>query len=221
MDNVHHQEQYDFLERGGDDRLIAILNKGLDNRLMRSTDANEASSRSHLLFSITFSHTGKKSGNTVSGKVMFVDLAGSERLAKLGFNLHLYEEALFINESLAVLGRTIWRLSKGQEPAQVNYELNILTSLLKDTLGGEAKTLLYVCIGPSIMDIEATRDTLRFAESTGKIQASTEFITNSQLSKFMVQMVKCPPMTCLNPQTKITSDARAVPNLSHIKKMTS
>ena len=38
--NAHHQYADRFLEEGGDQRLIDILNKGLDNRLMRSTDAN-------------------------------------------------------------------------------------------------------------------------------------------------------------------------------------
>ena len=107
---------------------------------------------------------------------MFVDLAGSERLAMLGFTLYLYEEAVFINESLAILGKTIWRLSKGYLPKQIDYDCNILTSLLKDTLGGDAKTLMFVCIGPSIMDIEATRDTLRFAESTGKVKSRQDHI---------------------------------------------
>ena len=112
---------------------------------------------------------------------MFVDLAGSERLAMLGYSLHLYEEAVFINESLCILGRIIWQLSKGLHPREINYDCNILTSLLKDTLGGDALTAMFVCIGPSIMDIEATRDTLRFAKSTGKIQSRQDFIPASQL----------------------------------------
>ena len=142
--------------------MIAILNKGLDNRLMRTTDANQASSRSHLLFAINLTFTGSD-GSKSTGKMMFVDLAGSERLAMLGYTLYLYEEAIFINESLAILGRIIWRLSKGQRVQDIDYDCNILTSLLRDTLGGAAKSTVFVCIGPSIMDIEATRDTLRFA----------------------------------------------------------
>jgi hypothetical protein len=136
---VHEQKARDFLGENGDKQLIDILNRGLDNRLMRSTEANEASSRSHLLFSITMSHTDED-GETVTGKMMFVDLAGSERLAMLGFTLFLYEEAVFINESLAILGRIIWRLSKGGAylPRHADYDCNILTSLLKDTLGGDA-----------------------------------------------------------------------------------
>ena len=196
--NICLHEADGFLDADGDTKLIKVLNKGLDNRLMRSTEANEASSRSHLLFAVTMSHTDEITGATVSGKMMFVDLAGSERLAKLGFSLYLYEEAIFINESLAILGKTIWRLSKGQHPREIDYDCNILTSLLKDTLGGEAKALMFICIGPSIMDAEATRDTLRFARSTGKIKARNDFIDK----KFMWNIEEDKAINSITTSTK-------------------
>jgi hypothetical protein len=37
--------------------IVRLFNWGLDNRLMRSTFVNEASSRSHLLFMIKFNFT--------------------------------------------------------------------------------------------------------------------------------------------------------------------
>lgn len=37
--------------------LIETFNNGLDNRLMRATDINEASSRSHLIFTMSFEAT--------------------------------------------------------------------------------------------------------------------------------------------------------------------
>ena len=55
------------------------FNKGVDRRTMRSTEVNETSSRSHLLFSITISY--KDGDDKKTSKLMFVDLAGSERLA--------------------------------------------------------------------------------------------------------------------------------------------
>ena len=114
IQNVHFHRARKFLYESGEEELNSILNKGLDNRLMRSTEANQASSRSHLLFALLFSHTVE--GKRMKGKIMFVDLAGSERLANLGFTLFLYEEAMFINESLAVFGRLIWKLSKNIMP---------------------------------------------------------------------------------------------------------
>ena len=81
-------------------KLIKTFDAGLDNRLMRSNDANEASSRSHLLFTMHFPAHGRKP----YGKLIVVDLAGSERVAVINLDHMLYEEALFINESLKYLG---------------------------------------------------------------------------------------------------------------------
>lgn len=55
--NIRLHEADDFLDANGDQQLIKVLNRGLDNRLMRSTEANEASSRSHLLYALVMSHT--------------------------------------------------------------------------------------------------------------------------------------------------------------------
>jgi len=52
VSGVKEIEPVGFLDAGGDERLIKIFNNGLDNRLMRETDANATSSRSHLLFTI-------------------------------------------------------------------------------------------------------------------------------------------------------------------------
>ena len=77
---------------------------------MRSNTFNEASSRSHLLFTMHFpAHAGKP-----SGKITFVDLAGSERLAVIDLDHMLYEEALFINESLKFLGFIVRWLASGK-----------------------------------------------------------------------------------------------------------
>ena len=90
-----------FLSEDGVEELVKVFNKGVDNRKMRSTDINETSSRSHLLFCIRVEKTSKATKELASvGKLTFIDLAGSERLAHIGFEEHLYEEGLFINESL-------------------------------------------------------------------------------------------------------------------------
>lgn len=100
-------EPVGFLEEGGDERLIKIFNNGLDNRLMRETDANATSSRSHLLFTIKLEKEDVTTKGVKVSKMTFIDLAGSERLALIGFDESLYEEALFINESLRCLERVI------------------------------------------------------------------------------------------------------------------
>lgn len=69
---------------------------------MRSNEVNEASSRSHLLLTMKFDTI--VDGILKRGKLVFIDLAGSERVAVINLDHLLYEEALFINESLKYLG---------------------------------------------------------------------------------------------------------------------
>jgi hypothetical protein len=160
---------WNLLKEDGDNELIRIFNDGLDHRLMRDTDINEASSRSHLLFTINITSWTDTEAFRCS-KLTFVDLAGSERVAMINFEEFLYEEALFICESLQCLGRIIYLITKGLEIMDVPYEFNLLTSLLQDSIGGCAKTLMVVTISPSMYDLEATMSTLKFSEQTGLIK---------------------------------------------------
>jgi hypothetical protein len=60
-------------------------------------------------------------------------------------------------------------LAAGRDSKQLDFNSNLLTSLLSDSIGGTALTLMFVCISPSDYDREATMDTLKFAIETGKI----------------------------------------------------
>lgn len=71
----------DFLAENGELIYINAINAGLDNRLMRSTNMNETSSRSHLLISLVLKFQEQGTGRSRTGKITFIDLAGSERLA--------------------------------------------------------------------------------------------------------------------------------------------
>ena len=70
-----------------------VYYKGLDNRAMRSTDVNETSSRSHLLFSIFIERIDQYGRRTV-GKITFIDLAGSESLNEIGVDPKRYLEGM-------------------------------------------------------------------------------------------------------------------------------
>jgi len=59
-------------------QLINLFKQGLDNRIVRSTETNETSSRSHLLFTLNLKIV-KECYEIILGKITFVDLAGSER----------------------------------------------------------------------------------------------------------------------------------------------
>ena len=74
-----------------------------------------------------------------------------------------------INESLEHLSNVIRQLAEGKAPTQINYDSHVLTKAMKDSLGGNAKTLMLVNLSPSIYNIDQTRNTLNFAMSTGMI----------------------------------------------------
>jgi hypothetical protein len=56
----------------------------------------------------------------------------------------------------------------------------MMTSLIADTIGGNARSLMIVCISPSDFDKEATLDTLHFAQETGKIKNHYGGLTTQQ-----------------------------------------
>jgi kinesin family protein C1 len=61
-----------------------IFEEGLSHRKVRKTAMNEASSRSHLVFSIIIDAYNLSTKVQTVGKLSFVDLAGSERSSKTG-----------------------------------------------------------------------------------------------------------------------------------------
>ena len=134
--------------------LEQVYNQGLDNRAMRSTDVNETSSRSHLIFSIYIERTDKN-GRLTIGKIIFIDLAGSESLSEIGVDPQRYYEGMQINESLICLRIVIRQIAF--EIRNPVYDLHPLTELMQDSLGGYSKTLMIACISPSIYDLAQTR----------------------------------------------------------------
>lgn len=55
-----------------------------DSRAIASTNMNERSSRSHMLFILTISQNDTDDLSAKTGKLYLVDLAGSEKVGKTG-----------------------------------------------------------------------------------------------------------------------------------------
>ncbi|OMP11461.1 hypothetical protein COLO4_03805 [Corchorus olitorius] len=148
--------------------VINLMNLGHKNRAVSATAMNDRSSRSHSCLTVHVQGKELTSGNILRGSMHLVDLAGSERVDKSEVTGDRLKEAQHINKSLAALGDVISSLAS--KNAHVPYRNSKLTQLLQDSLGGQAKTLMFVHIAPEYEALVETISTLKFAERVATIE---------------------------------------------------
>ena len=170
---------------------LMLIAKGNKVRATSATNLNERSSRSHTVISLeiitsTLSKTQSDEKGiddmTKIGKINLVDLAGSERVKMSGAQGQVLEEAKQINKALTVLGDVLNTLSKFymedkgrsalEKPPHVPYRNSKLTMLLKDSLGGNAKTMMIATIRRSSLFYQQSLTSLRYAARTRHIKCS-------------------------------------------------
>ena len=158
-----------------------IFHKGELNRNTECTKMNAHSSRSHAILIMKIEKSIKitdpkyikdikNNDNLLTYSYLhLVDLAGSERVRKTGATDIRLEEAKKINLSLLCLGNVISSLSN-PNASYISYRDSKLTRILKESLGGNAKTSLIVTVSPSSYNTEETLSSLYFALKAMKIQ---------------------------------------------------
>ncbi|BAT99834.1 Kinesin-like protein [Vigna angularis] len=149
------------------EELNSIIQRGSEQRHTSGTRMNDESSRSHLILSIVIESTNLQSQSTARGKLSFVDLAGSERIKKSGSAGNQLKEAQSINKSLSALGDVISALSSGGQ--HIPYRNHKLTMLMSDSLGGNAKTLMFVNVSPTESSLDETHNSLMYASRVRSI----------------------------------------------------
>jgi len=109
---------------------LQLFNTGIKNRIVASHNMNNASSRSHCIFTINVEMTSTDDpDNIVISKLQLVDLAGSERAGLTGNTGIAYKESIDINKSLMTLRKVINGLSdkKSKNKAHIPYRESKLT----------------------------------------------------------------------------------------------
>jgi kinesin family protein 5 len=169
---------------GSEEDIFEFLELGQRNRKTASTDMNETSSRSHSIFQLEL--TQKRSdGTTRVARLSLVDLAGSESVKKTNATGQTFDEAKKINLSLSALGNCIKALTTKGEDGHIPYRDSKLTRVLQESLGGNSKTTLLVCLSPHHDNFEETLSTLRFAQRAKQIV--TRARVNERQSPEMMQ----------------------------------
>lgn len=79
VENLYNFECWDYQE------LLDLYHQGVKSKVMASHNLNNASSRSHCIFTVTVESTDPNNpDNTIISKLQLVDLAGSERNSHTG-----------------------------------------------------------------------------------------------------------------------------------------
>ncbi|GCC34200.1 hypothetical protein chiPu_0012673 [Chiloscyllium punctatum] len=155
--------------------LLDMLANGNLNRTQHPTDANATSSRSHAVFQVYVKQQDRIasiSKNLRIAKMCLIDLAGSERANATKAQGARFREGANINRSLLALGNVINSLADKAKRAHIPYRDSKLTRLLKDSLGGNCRTVMIATISSSAISYEDTYNTLKYANRAKDIKSS-------------------------------------------------
>lgn len=174
-----------------------LLERGSQHRTTCATAVHQQSSRSHAIYQLTVIRetTTPQKGrydrptvSTQSGRINLVDLAGSER----GGAQPYVKESAAINTSLLALRRCIDALTERQnvqleqlrleitEGRRANDRLNlpqvpfresVLTWLLSDSIGGNARTSMIATLSPLVKNYSDTQATLQWSSKARNLVA--------------------------------------------------
>ncbi|KAH8095176.1 hypothetical protein JL720_2454 [Aureococcus anophagefferens] len=166
------------IEANSATEVMALLQRGNAKRSQHATAANEVSSRSHAVLQITVETREQAEGTRAAiqiGKLSLVDLAGSERAANTKNRGDRLKEGANINRSLLTLGNCINALGDKSNRGQfVPYRDSKLTRLLKDSLGGNCRTVMIANISASNASFEETLNTLKYANRAKNIKTDVK-----------------------------------------------
>ena len=177
---------------------VKLFTSGGHSRQVASTLMNDRSSRSHTIFTMVVekmelanqsesaqASDGDGDGDGApaftSSRFHFVDLAGSERAKATGNIGVRFKESVHINTGLLALGNVVSALAdKRRRNAHVPYRESKLTRLLKDALGGNSRTIMIVCVGPSGNALSETLASLKYATRVRYIKNKPRVNTTPQ-----------------------------------------
>ncbi|KAL8434222.1 hypothetical protein ACSSS7_003294 [Eimeria intestinalis] len=156
-----------------EEEALNLLFVGDANRIVAETPLNDCSTRSHCIFTIWISSKEYGSHKTKRAKLHLVDLAGSERVKQSGTRPGdcAFQEACSINLTLHYLEQVILALQQkaAGQATHVPYRNSLMTSVLKDSLGGNCRTRMIATIALELYAIHETINTCKFAQTVAQI----------------------------------------------------
>ncbi|XP_050805044.1 kinesin-like protein KIF25 isoform X2 [Gopherus flavomarginatus] len=104
----------------------------------------------------------------IKTKLQLVDLAGSECVGMSGVTGVALRETSFINRSLSALSDVLGAIA--EQRSHIPYRNSKLTHLLQDSIGGNAKLLVMLCISPCQKYLAESLQSLGFGTRARQVQ---------------------------------------------------
>ncbi|XP_030574938.1 kinesin-like protein KIF6 isoform X2 [Archocentrus centrarchus] len=178
QDQNIHLRNLSLQQSVSEEEALNLLFLGDTNRMIAETPMNQASTRSHCIFTVHLCRREPGSATLQRSKLHLVDLAGSDRVSKTGLNGQLLTDAKYINLSLHYLEQVIIALSE-KNRSHIPYRNSMLTSVLRDSLGGNCMTTMIATMAVEKRNLEESISTCRFAQRVALIK--NEAILNEEL----------------------------------------
>ncbi|GAB4848791.1 Kinesin-like protein KIN-14B [Ancistrocladus abbreviatus] len=134
-----------------------VLKAALQNR---GTDVSKFNV-SHLIVTIHIYYNNVITGENLYSKLSLIDLARSDGLAVDNNSGEHVTDLLHVMQSLSALGDVLSSLTSKKDI--IPYENSLLTKVLADSMGGNAKTLMIVNICPDVSNLPETLSSLNFS----------------------------------------------------------
>ncbi|XP_034714773.1 kinesin-like protein KIF6 isoform X2 [Etheostoma cragini] len=173
-----HLRNLSLQQSANEEEALNLLFLGDTNRMIAETPMNQASTRSHCIFTVHLCRREPGSATLRRSKLHLVDLAGSDRVSKTGLNGQLLTEAKYINLSLHYLEQVIIALSE-KNRSHIPYRNSMLTSVLRDSLGGNCMTTMIATMAVDKRNLDESISTCRFAQRVSLIK--NEAVLNEEL----------------------------------------
>lgn len=148
-----------------------LLRFGAQQRSVRHTALNQHSSRGHTILQVQIENRPNADDpHVVRSKINFVDLAGSEPHpgGPVTASSHA-AETKSINVSLSALISVVCALARGKSRVHVPYRDSKLTTVLKDSLGGNCSTWVIITLSAASSAYQETHSTLQFANRVAAV----------------------------------------------------
>lgn len=139
-----------------------------DNNKGRSTSLSASASMPANMWQSNEITTNSAGHAVIKTKLQLVDLAGSECVGMSGVKGQALREASNINKSLSALADVLGALAEHR--THVPYRNTRLTHLLQDSIGGDAKLLILLCVAPAQRYITESLQCLGFGARARQVQ---------------------------------------------------